>query len=48
MKPQDLFDAYSHAVYWRIVLIQGYTGAEKNFARERQMQAHAPTIKRGP
>ena len=54
MKPQDLFDAYSHAVYWRIVLIQGYTGAEKNFARDndkfkcRHMQAHAGTIKRGP
>jgi hypothetical protein len=40
MKPQDLFDAYSHAVYWRIVLIQGYTGAEKNFARDNDKCRH--------
>ena len=49
MTPQDLFDAYSHAVYWRIVLIHGYTGGREEFCkRQRQIQAHAGTMKRGP
>ena len=47
MKPQDLFDAYSHAVYWRIVLIQGYTGAEKNFARDNDKCKHMHLQSRG-
>ena len=47
MKPQELFDAYSHAVYWRIVLIQGYTGAEKNFARDNDKCRHMQVQWRG-